>query len=226
MYKIEQLKPKNYLKGERPSKTGSFWTIDKTTGNVCSLFWSPGNIIDTYGIHVSWFVDIPGAPQEVAPLAYSYYKPGKEGEYIIHLARNDIWTTGQFRFGCSVNNPDHWTTDFSKFDGSCIENVDYFIDIPLDECKEEVDTTNVRTIVVKNYHVEQLEKLGYTITLTPKQPVILPCPNPECGGKCELVKYDWGDSQVHCPACSYRGPFCETSEEATRLHNEIAKRGE
>ena len=68
---------------------------------------------------------------------------------------------------------------------------------------------------------EYLNKAGYDVVK--REPEIKACPF--CGGECILrnhIEYKKPYS-VGCMECTYSSCSCETSEEAIRLHNLIAK---
>lgn len=80
----------------------------------------------------AWFIDIPGAPEELRPLPYPQNKPEKQyADYIVHLIAwqsdfeylSDEWTTLRWY-------EDNWS--------GCRDRVDFFINLPLEE--EECQT--------------------------------------------------------------------------------------
>ena len=89
MYTKEQLMPKRYPE-ERPLKNSGYWCFD-TSSDRWIHYYSSGGCFD--GVHklTRWFVDIPGAPEEVKPLAYPENKPSEGGMYITHNKVEDAW---------------------------------------------------------------------------------------------------------------------------------------
>jgi len=77
---------------------------------------------------IDWFIDIPGAPDEVKPLAYPAHKPSEDGKYICHIK---YWIVE----GYALPLPEEWMiVGWDGDDWECVrKRVDYFIPIRLDE---------------------------------------------------------------------------------------------
>ena len=184
----------------------------------------------------SWFINIPGAPEELRPLPYPQNKPEKEGKYICHFK--------PYIVGCAPNNKDHWNENYwlvDDIDGnSDWQNawnlVDFFINYPLEEEKmEEKKIQSIRVdyqsgfgaaiYIQRDTNEEFLRDIcayhGYDITK--RQPEIAPCPNPDCGGECKIHGEFDGQYFIMCGNdCGYCAPIADTPEEAIEKHNQIA----
>lgn len=259
-YTKEQLMPKRYPEN-RPNNIGKshdkYWCIDNK-GVDYWYYWFhredethpnpnsrpiPGFARVDDSIH--WFIDIPGAPEEVKPLAYPANMPEREVTYIAHkperegtyIAHTNI-PSKLMDFWAETSWPDNrdWNNGI----------IDYFIDIRLEDLgeKEKIKGTMCASQAVQlecirpdckynssggNCTIEPAVTLNENNTFvcweyTKREPEIAPCPNPECRAECAIVSYGVDEYQVQCGECDYRAPFGNTPEEAVRLHNLIAWR--
>ena len=203
-----------------PSKGGGkrYWVINET-GAVYTLGWG------IWYTFIGWFIDIPGAPEELKPLPYPQNKPDKEGKYVCHDTNNRKW------------NPYSWYKN--KFFAD--EFVDFFIPYCFEE-EEEMEEKNILDWDKKEglvyFNVDEMDirqfraicekfmdDFGYTITN--RQPEIAPCPF--CGGECEVdidasdgtERYSLGCKDMKC---RYFSAFSYTPEEAIEKHNQLAEK--
>jgi Zn ribbon nucleic-acid-binding protein len=243
MYNKSDLMPKRYPQ-EKPIFFDVWVYCDKWQ-EWRAGFWDERDYWDE--AEVKWFINIPGAPDEVKPLAYPEHKPSESGMYIVHNKELDFWDTIAWRREISF----YWR-----------KLVDYFIDIRLEppENIEELAKDDVSEViwntnslrVWKSKHDPTLNFLvnpddipeyqwpieigeeeltwfslrwlnheGYDVVKREEE--IAPCPF--CGGECDVF-YECDDvaNMVECERCGYRSRFANTSSEAIRLHNQIAGR--
>jgi hypothetical protein len=229
-YTKEQLMPvrlteevkKTLIEGEK------YW--EYSVGFLSSPIWDGDGFYGYSDRYIKWIILIPGAPEEVKPLAYPANIPQKRGKYIVHRKTSDKWEI--FGWGLwEPANPDP---------------IDYFIPVRLEDLEKEDDTEEtvvsvnmkngkptISNISAKKFHVEQLEKMGFDVQLIKREPEIAPCPNPECGAECTVIlaavpRFDDGTTDDyrydHCPRCKYYGPRGNGRIEAIRLHNLICER--
>ena len=79
----EQIKPKRY------GKT-TYLPIDENLYYWTFLDdWQIDNFPFLNG--TAWFIDIPGAPEELKPLKYPENRPDKNGWYLVHNKHHDKW---------------------------------------------------------------------------------------------------------------------------------------
>lgn len=226
-YTAEQIKPKKYP-DEKPSEQvrlfhaynlcvgwGVYRWFGRTWGYKDSGISSP-NI----NHNNTWFIDIPGAPPELKPLAYPDNKPDERGSYLCHIdydaihdIEHDSWDIMKWCWD-DYNKKNDWNGYRAL--------VDYFIPYRLDKENEmdviwETDELKVLTyaggsrVSLKqntqhiNPHVigcskdeltafarHWLDLQGYEVTR--KEPEIKACPNPTCEltEHLEVVKMEWG----------------------------------
>ena len=182
MYTAEQIKPKRYPEN-KPAENGWYWAYPDHLGEW-GAYTYPANY-PWNSRPIVWFIDIPGAPEELKPLAYPYQKPSERGQYIVHNRIYDMW----YPLGWLMDGSIGWN-----------ENIDWFIPIRLNEqeSEEKVKVLFIRDkdlktmddlcdylkkIHGKRYLIELAEKIaeheGYTVTR--KEQEIAPCP--VCGGQ-------------------------------------------
>lgn len=167
-----------------------------------------------------WFIDIPGAPEELKPVPYPQNRPVMSGEYVAHI--KPLWVPLYYKKESSG-----W---YRRQPSGCLrhivaESVDFFINYRLEDEEEKglvwklpdghkgitkVTRKNVNGFdaYVFDYKVSTMKPAllpGYAIEMsmailnlegydiTKRQPEIAPCPNPECGGECTLM-YQQRDS--------------------------------
>ena len=244
-YKLADLMPKRYPEN-RPSAKGDYWIIGNGPCGTTKAIWNMFN--PDWIERVSWFINIPGAPEEVRPRKYPDEVPFRSArKYIAHKKYSDKWVI----LGWGL-----WATEGE-------EAVDYFINYPLEKEMEEMEEkhrfvlwkdddidpcvwlgfypdTNVygiysdlseTEIALDNSDLiemckEILEREGYDITKRPLE--IAPCPNPECDatkihGENPYIEEDKSHCfRVACN-CGYRGPRHLTKDGAILGHNAIAK---
>ena len=253
MYTAEQLMPKRYPEN-RPIKNSSYWCFSNNF-DMWVLYFSCRGCFD--GLHenelIKWFIDIPGAPEEVKPLAYPEHEPEKDGRYIAHNKDTDIWEEMEYRESWQYIMHSAWG----------IVGIDYFIPIRLDEPfgnSEKLECTGIPILISSTlFAVEEfdntisisdspeepggisvdcdeftvltkrwLDQQGYDVIK--REPEIAPCPNPECViDQLELEDCVVADAYrfyLYCHKCDYSSPLSKTKTEAIRLHNLIAGRGE
>lgn len=246
-YTREQLAPKRYPEN-KPSMTGvSYWTNLKIGGSA--WFWGlMGWASKEIANKITWFIDIPGAPEEVKPQAYPTVKPEREGTYIFHHIGMDKWYRGYWNGRYFQINEDN--------SNKLARDIDYFIPVRLedldgDEMKGnsvlwngkdiyveidkhglwigQPDSEDDPVIASKDEFTELckhwLDLQGYDVTK--RQPEIAPCPF--CGGKCyndEAGSHSKKEDEhwIECETCEYHSKHCDTPEEAIRLHKLIAER--
>jgi hypothetical protein len=77
-YTAEEIMPKRYP-DEMVNKGGTYWAL--TNGGV----WEKVGLNPLYLYEgFTWFIDIPGAPEELRPLKYPENEPEEPGKYIVH----------------------------------------------------------------------------------------------------------------------------------------------
>jgi Pyruvate/2-oxoacid:ferredoxin oxidoreductase delta subunit len=120
MYKLEDIKPKRYPK-EKPSKEGWYLAYLNVHGTWTDYHYevSRDTIYPWDTRPITWFIDIPGAPPELKPLAYPQNKPSEDGEYWCHNKERDAWYSLRWDRSHSWNS-----------------NIDYFIPYRLDKENE------------------------------------------------------------------------------------------
>jgi hypothetical protein len=127
MYKASDIKPKRYP-DEKPSKYGIFFGYPSNDGDwfdyiyPCTYPWSERPI--------QWFIDIPGAPPELKPLAYPESLPPEIGRYWVHREQSDKWEV----LGWGI-----WGTEHP-------DRVDYFIPVNIKDDEMEKPPIEWNTI--------------------------------------------------------------------------------
>ena len=232
-YTAEQIRPKRYPK-EKPSEMD--WVYRIMGSNFEGrAYWGT---INYDWKNVKWFIDIPGAPPELKPLAYPEHKPSEDGVYMVHLRTADEWIVGS------------WLSYRGMIDNWNPKEVDYFIPYRLEpvsdtdelEREDEVSEGNLCKpqpvqLDCRVSDCKHNKKGGYCViepmitledagehtcwSFIKREPEIKACPF--CTDKCTVVKSDktlaW---QVRCIDCGYRSEENYDSAEAIRLHNLIA----
>lgn len=128
-YTKKDLMPKRYPEN-KPSEKGLYWVF-------CNGYWGwwrwnptadPRAMFQWDG-RVDWFIDIPGAPDEVKPVKWIRGETKVNvGWYLCHRIKRDVWEgLGYYKFA------DAWI----KKSGELVGDIDYFINIPL-ESEEKV----------------------------------------------------------------------------------------
>ncbi len=248
-YTKEQLMPKRYPEHKPIFKSRhKYWVIHKD-GDILYYWWCEGSLeVDCWDAHVSWFIDIPGAPDEVKPLAWTRGETEvNPGQYLCHRFDRDVWEKLRYQV---------FTDVWIKESGKIVGDIDYYIPIRLDkevmswkqlghDCgepwgkptndkDEDVSEDDVKTYIVSNHKmitndteitnwcVSRLECVGYDVVK--REPEIVPCPNPECSDNGCFIIRDEEIYWIRCPRCGYEGPKEDTPAEAIRLHNLTAER--
>ena len=125
-YTAEEIMPKRYP-DDMVGKSGTYWAF--TNGGV----WEKVGLNPLYIYEgFTWFIDIPGAPEELKPLKYPENRPSKHGAYICHTTidgRYDIWKI--------LNYDGAWFIKFSDCIVSADHDVDWFINYRLSSQKGE-----------------------------------------------------------------------------------------
>ena len=247
-YTKEQLMPKRYPQ-EKPSvneKQYHIYTKSFYPSEEWRRWWIYDDYSELWRRHVDWFIDIPGAPEEVKPLAYPENKPEGFGPYLAHIIKGDKWVDVEWwktRWACDIDEGDM--------------TIDYFIPIRLDEPfgnSEQLECTGIpiissstlfaveefdNTISISDSPEEPggisidcdeftvlakrwLDQQGYDIIK--REPEIAPCPNPECRNDKMHLEGCEDDMWYYCHKCGYAGPTANSKSEAGRLHNLIAGR--
>jgi Zn ribbon nucleic-acid-binding protein len=199
-----------------------YWTIDRDEKQDFH-FWRNENE-NTFGC-VKWFINIPEAPEEVRPRKYPDELPPRSArKYIAHKKFRDEWVI----LGWGL-----WATEGEEL-------IDYFIPIPLEEEMNFVEALDkikdIRVLYESGYatlyigprsNEEFIAELAHVhgYDITPRQPEILPCPNPECGRSLFMDYQEDGKHQVYCVECGYRGPLSDTYRGAVTKSNLIAGKG-
>lgn len=253
----EMLMPKRYPnERELADKFEPYWVYYGQNGWIKTTplfidnksYCFPGFMMANKQSGPTYFINIPGAPEEVKPLAYPSNKPDREGMYWALDRITDRWREYEWNSELKTN----WDID-----------VTYFIPVRLEDFEKEEDEDviiweNINgvsliegklgyliwtkranpTLLFKSEWLEIINvlcnKFGYDITK--REPEIAPCP--ACGHPICLIvpaltnsgttQYVKSKAQVICQrdaSCGYRGPNADTGEEAIRLHNLICKRG-
>jgi len=215
-----------------------YWVLDGNDKMWCRAYhngtwWKVGDLVLT---NVICYVPVPGAPDEVRPLAYPENKPSEEGLYIAHNRPLDNWTA------------------LAWFEESVVEWCDWIIDyyIPIRLDKEE-DVSNViwasglGTLVLyrKADGSCYLKVMNGEDVLSPipilgaelsrlhealddyyanREPEIAPCPNPECGEEVGWETDGMNEAYWLTCECGYSSPTANSTAEAIRLHNNLAGR--
>jgi hypothetical protein len=243
-YTAEQIKPKKYPQN-KPSNSikakGDYHV--KGIGGWTKAYWDKFN--PDWIEHVIWFIDIPNAPKELKPLKYPENTPDEDGSYMVHYADNDTWKVRYYP-PIKYNGIDYWAS-VDYFINYCLgreehEMIKQQSDVlwnstSLFAVMEFNDTISITDlperpggISINNDEFTGLCKRwlglkGYNI-IDP-EPLIAPCPNPECGGTVVLEDaYVAGHYKYYfvCNTCGYVSPLADSASEAIRLHNIIAKK--
>jgi hypothetical protein len=116
-YTAEEIMPKRYPEN-KPSIDDEFYWANNTTLDIWHwmLWHEKENYFTEYPgeKHIKWFIDIPGAPEELKPLKYPENKPSEDGLYVCHFINSDTWGCYYYQENCG---------GFTHSDGL----VDYFI---------------------------------------------------------------------------------------------------
>lgn len=228
-YKHENLMPKRYPQN-KPKVTSAQYLVYikdyyEKDGWYQWWFYEDGigyGYKESWDRHVEWFIDIPFPPEKIRPLPYPENKPEKDGTYFVH-DKTDSWIGYEYLID-----------EFPGVDYF----VDYFIDIRLEDLESEGESMDEITTVVdmkngeptisnisaKQYYIEQLEKMGFEVELTKREPEIAPCPNPKCDATIiyrEHPRVEEDEMRLYRVACNcgYRGPWHITIEGAIVGHN-------
>ena len=186
---------------------------------------------------IVWFLDIPGAPEEVRPRKYPDEKPKREAFYICHNKISNEWTS--YRWNNEIDG--FWMFESEdQFYAVGFGAVDYFINIPLEKEKtEEVwNTANLlvelmgdgyvyieaREDGVNEYELTQfceewLQRRRYHILK--RTPEIAPCPN--CG-KIPWLHFNAMCGNWYACSCGVSGPAASTEYEALAGYNLVARK--
>ena len=127
----EQIKPERYPENKPTVCTNPIWMTDPRYGWTDIYFGNCGYSVfgDNEADKIErWFIDIPGAPEELKPLKYPENKPDGFGPYWAHLRQDnkgkfqDRWIRMEWwetRWGCDIDK-------YSRI-------IDYFIPYRLEE---------------------------------------------------------------------------------------------
>jgi hypothetical protein len=252
MYTIEQLTPKEYPRYKPSFEHINLWCL-LDSGKWYPLLYSKSlNCFPAVDGCVVCFIDIPGAPDEVKPLAYPENKPG-DGYYIAHLEDGDIWTVLEYK--------ERWR--YIMCTGWGDAGIDYFIPIRLDEPVSDTDklgyegkmdkviwdtdimevTQNKNGLVftpidraeiepdeITAFCLYWLEDFAKGYTVIRKEPEVKPCPF--CGNHMKYTDFDWtfhkndygSDYFISCFGCAMRGPSYPTPDEAIKAWNDLPRK--
>lgn len=125
MYTAEQIKPKKYPE-EKPRMGYSIWVRSKVKNRWMRGWYTDQNRLSWASL-ADWFIDIPGAPPELKPLAYPQNKPEQDGLFIAHEKPHDEWDVIRWSNNCD------WDSDV----------IDWFIPYRLDKENEMVFRENI-----------------------------------------------------------------------------------
>lgn len=231
-YTAKQLMPKRYP-DEKPREVDVYWYHDINYDGWAHLLYNNGKW--GAGYNADWFIDVPGAPPELKPLAYPEYKPSKTGIYIVYYQAIDLWDTvywdnfsWQWYMGSDPN------LNLKVFNVDC---VDYFIPYRLDEENEIENETleeyRERLIKATEKAYKALYDLAVdVVTAISEQldgviePEIAPCP--VCGSEKiypvvqtiifeDNIKGDY--TRYQCEICGVTTEGCLNDNDARNLWN-------
>jgi len=125
-YKLEDLMP---VEGH-PDDFSVYWVLDGDKGvfrkaHHNGVWWRSGDLVLT---KILCYVPIPGAPDEVKPVAYPENVPSKRGKYIVHFPEYDEWAVRAWD-----------RRKFEDWQWMTGNDIDYFINIPLNEPIENIE---------------------------------------------------------------------------------------
>ena len=86
-YTAEEIMPKRYPENN-PKADSDYWVIDSDL--VMSYGYDPKIEMWSWK-NVDWFIDVPGAPEELKPLKYPENRPSEDGCYWVHISISDSW---------------------------------------------------------------------------------------------------------------------------------------
>jgi len=225
-YTVEQIKPKKYS-DEKPPIKEAIWAHSKTRNYWLSAMYFDNKA--SWDSIIDWFIDIPGAPPEVKPLACLEHMPSERGAYIAHDKKQDKWLELTYSAG-------DWKS-YGAFGYTVYRTIDWYIPIRLDkenEMEKETVIWEIDKCVFKER--ESLIRLypalpflkddsPYLITLTQdeltafarhwldlqgydvvkREPEIKPCPN--CGYEQAEYREDYGGCWICLNSfCRLAGP--------------------
>jgi hypothetical protein len=221
----------NEIKPKRNNKSTYLPTIEDIYYWTYCEGWRRDHFPFVFG--TTWFIDIPGAPDELKPLAYPENKPKEDGRYLFHNRHLDSWDV--FYHGFHVR-------------GMYEANFDWFIPYNLEEKMEKLpstlwendndylDTSRIRdglvlaiskdAVFIPNHIVGEIANamLKHHAAITPPKPELKACP--VCGGKIEVYE-EYIDAWVsYCCKCHIHSPVQPSEIMAIKFMNDLPRKGE